>query len=65
MALFNDDPVLAGGVILLEIEDYSVSAFRRRWATVLENYDTAKRYTELAHAYMRQIYEGPDATAEP
>ena len=65
MALANDDPVLALAVTTLAIEEYSVPAFRQRWTTVLENYDAAKRYTELAHAYMRQIYEGPDAAPEP
>ena len=65
MALANDDPVLALAVTTLAIEEYSAPAFRQRWTTVLENYEAAKRYTELAHAYMRQIYEGPDATAEP
>ena len=65
MALANDDPVLALAVTTLAIEEYSAPAFRRRWTAVLENHDAAKRYTELAHAYMRQIYEGPDATSEP
>lgn len=56
----NDEPLLAFAIITLALEEHSAAGFRRRWTTLLENHEAARRYSEVLHAYMRQIYEGPD-----
>ena len=58
--LLNDEPIVTFAIITFALEEYSAAGFRRKWTTLLENHAAAKRYSEVLHAYMRQIYEGPD-----